>query len=1377
MEIKKKLKKMVTVLLVITMVLALLPMNGEAAKGKNIPQKIVLNHSKLTMFKGQSKVLKVKGVLPSKTSRSVTWSSSNKKVAVVTSKGRVKAKKIGTAKIIAKSKYNSKVKAACKVTIYNKTKKVKLLSKNNYTLNIGQSIKLEAKVTKPAKRTQPVTWKSSNTSVATVTKSGDVKALRAGTAIMTGKSGAKKVTVRVNVTKAADPITYYTVTFVSGAVDVRNMPSDQKVLSGGRAVKPTAPIRDGYVFDGWYTNRTLTSGYDFTKAVTRNITLYAKWVKYAEPTPDELYHITFDLNDGSENVYEIQEVAEGDFITPPADPERDLYRFTGWYLDSSSVISYDFSSPVTGDLVLYAGWGSPDGRTDALYTASNTEETIYSITGIEMDANMIYATINTNSACALVIEFYEDIIGTDGAWDEENVISCLQEEPITRVATQTPDYGEMINVSIPVDADLPQHYLIRARLVGLDSEEQSRDFCEPYICIDYTAKYAQFEQQTVDDFPEEKVINFEESSEDNFGVLNENVKRISSDDLTNKLVVEDIFIEDEINGNMMDHTYTFHNPDNTVRMLRAGDPVYVVGTNYLFMIGKVTNNPDGSVTFTTASDAMLTDFYDVLKADMESANSDIQPLADIIDVDTSLSAAIGGDISIEPIKDRLKITGKLSGTAKLDIKIAYDAKLFAKDYFECNITTSTETKIGIKGEVFANNDEVVDKIWKATRQEIKLPKVLIPTPVPGLEAYVYPTVPIEWEVSGSVSVEYTSTQKSGFKYNSYSGREDIKEKSQSVSLKAEGKAEVKAGPKISIGIQFLKDTVKAELSGQAGAKVTATVEVGSDDVSNHIDCKHACYLCISGKAKWFVNANAKLTYNICNVLKGDVFNIKIFDTEGYVNFLPKYPGEFFVSLANSRDSVFGGAFKFGFGSCTNKSYKTQIQVADDSDAVLENIPVTVKKEDGGSSFKKTGNSTYVTYLYDGVYTANADIGGKNVTKSFVTKGNAQTVVLFPASSNGVLTGHIKDSETGGNIDRASIKISKDGLVVNATESDASGNFSYSLPDGVFLIEITKDGYIPFSSYEKIENGQSTYMQEIELIQGEGKGGFRGKITNAVTGEMIEGVTLQLRTSWNNTTGEIIREMETDSDGGFQYGTRRLFGVLFGLPCGNYTLTANKDDYLTTSFNIIVRPGEDEDNAEQNGVLSPAMAEGDTYRIVLTWGENPSDLDSHVVGSFSDGSSFHVDFSDMIAYDYDADLEVCNLDLDDTTSYGPETITLNVNNSRPYYYYIYDYDNSGMLSASGAQIKVYHGNDPVRTFHVPTGYEDRDYWNVFAIVDGKIVTKNTLTFSSDITYADSRQTLKRFTLDNDKSYVIDTSVEDNAQKNGRTYVNNRRICCF
>lgn len=148
-------------------------------------------------------------------------------------------------------------------------------------------------------------------------------------------------------------------------------------------------------------------------------------------------------------------------------------------------------------------------------------------------------------------------------------------------------------------------------------------------------------------------------------------------------------------------------------------------------------------------------------------------------------------------------------------------------------------------------------------------------------------------------------------------------------------------------------------------------------------------------------------------------------------------------------------------------------------------------------------------------------------------------------------------------------------------------------------------------------------------------------------------------------------------------------------------------------------------------MTPTIS-SDSFRIVLTWGENPSDLDSHVEGMLSDGNPFHVFYN--YKSQYDGDVEVCNLDVDDISSYGPETITLNPTNENPYYYYIHRYYGFGTVASSGAQVKVYQGGNLLATFNVPTDQGNDDYWNVFAIVNGELVVQNTITFDRDISYA-------------------------------------------
>ena len=117
-------------------------------------------------------------------------------------------------------------------------------------------------------------------------------------------------------------------------------------------------------------------------------------------------------------------------------------------------------------------------------------------------------------------------------------------------------------------------------------------------------------------------------------------------------------------------------------------------------------------------------------------------------------------------------------------------------------------------------------------------------------------------------------------------------------------------------------------------------------------------------------------------------------------------------------------------------------------------------------------------------------------------------------------------------------------------------------------------------------------------------------------------------------------------------------------------------------------------------------------------------------------------------------------MDDTTSYGPETITLNPVASGTYYYYIYRYAGSGTVASSGAKITVYQGENEVAVFNVPTDQGGGDYWNVFAIKDGQLIIQNTITSSKDVSYASPIATLAaNFAVEEDMPKKDDIIVEE------------------
>ena len=107
-------------------------------------------------------------------------------------------------------------------------------------------------------------------------------------------------------------------------------------------------------------------------------------------------------------------------------------------------------------------------------------------------------------------------------------------------------------------------------------------------------------------------------------------------------------------------------------------------------------------------------------------------------------------------------------------------------------------------------------------------------------------------------------------------------------------------------------------------------------------------------------------------------------------------------------------------------------------------------------------------------------------------------------------------------------------------------------------------------------------------------------------------------------------------------------------------------------------------------------------IVLTWGENPRDLDSHITYT-DDSSSYHIYYNNKID-----STTGTNLDIDDVTSYGPEVVTVLKLQDGIYRYSVYDYTHGGSstsngLSNSNAKVELYIDGELINTYHVPEGY--------------------------------------------------------------------------
>ena len=314
---------------------------------------------------------------------------------------------------------------------------------------------------------------------------------------------------------------------------------------------------------------------------------------------------------------------------------------------------------------------------------------------------------------------------------------------------------------------------------------------------------------------------------------------------------------------------------------------------------------------------------------------------------------------------------------------------------------------------------------------------------------------------------------------------------------------------------------------------------------------------------------------------------------------------------------------------------------------------------------------------------------------------------------------------------------ENGLVVGdgyyEITTDADGY--YEIPEfvpGVYSVQAAAVGYLTLTVNSisiNADNGSFT-LPTFQLLSSDmsGVNTVAGVAKNATTGLGIEGVTVNVRANWNNQSGDVIATTTTDADGSYSFSLER----------GYYTLEFARDGFVSTFVNVA------SSNAigACEGVLSPTSTSEVTsteFRIVLTWGETPRDLDSHLVGLDDANSVFHIAYYNKVERDTDGNV-IASLDVDDVSSYGPETVTIvNARTDATYYYSVKDFTDrydatSTKMSESGANVKVYQGSVLVKEYNVPlnqAGY----IWNVFKIENGNVVDINNYNADETTMYGE------------------------------------------
>lgn len=435
------------------------------------------------------------------------------------------------------------------------------------------------------------------------------------------------------------------------------------------------------------------------------------------------------------------------------------------------------------------------------------------------------------------------------------------------------------------------------------------------------------------------------------------------------------------------------------------------------------------------------------------------------------------------------------------------------------------------------------------------------------------------------------------------------------------------------------------------------------------------------------------------------------------------------------------------------------------------VQVTAEKSMTLDLQGNASNGSSVTVANDSVKADIQGVGKVTVTnaetgyQSQVMAEPSQNTSSDPATvSKAKLTGTVTDTE-GEKLSATVYAFKYTASATNGTLEDAiNGMTATNHPDDVYVTVTNSEGAyaleVPYGNYslvikadekasyfctvvaaeETVDLGQ-TKLQKLNA----GKGSIEGRVTDAANGEAVpEGITIRLYEGENNTLGTPIAETTTGENGQYKFEN---------VAPGYYTLQfvdlrkTEEALYVIASKGAIV---EENATVTINQIISKRIDDGQV-RFVLHWADEDendtvaSDLDSHLVGPGASGDEkFHVYFGDRNYPAADSDEEsyekYVDLDVDDTSYMGPETITIYKNVNGIYHYYVHNFTDSSAdsyynhqtrLATSKPYVEVIRGNVRIAEFNLAETAQG-NVWDVctYDSVTGAVTDINKTYFNDD-----------------------------------------------
>ena len=796
----------------------------------------------------------------------------------------------------------------------------------------------------------------------------------------------------------------------------------------------------------------------------------------------------------------------------------------------------------------------------------------YGIIDVEIAGNIVNVQINNEESCTVVVAVYDDDTGRmigSGFCDAEKDADIVDVE---------------LNVS-----EVPEYYLLRVFLI----DSQKAALCEEYRYIEHTHNFIDAKSKTVDDFPDNVVLNLDESKTNNFAVVADEGIEITTDGVKNILASSE------------NDVYTFNNIDSQFDSLKVGDVISytdgeqnsivikissvkiqgntaVIGSDAdaaideLFSFLKIDNEFDGdgdkmSVDMTGVEEGIV--YEGMEKFDEEQQSPAKAPQKSKVDVSSTLDCPVwkiskkfgymGDGSGINPGTATIEFKFEIKVSASYSLKAYYDADWEWKwDFW------NSYSSYYFFETVFEFNAKGTGSVTGTLSKEFYLGSITFVTPC-GITCGV--GFRLVFAASGSISLDLAKLSfKIGFRFDKDSGFKNLSSKPK-IELIPTLKSElsVSLSLKVSPSVSLIK-VMEVAINPEIGIKVSGTpfslnpVDkiTGKPDESK----VHTCSLCIDGSIKLFY------TVSVSGRIFAKKASITLVSTQEW-------------TVAKFYYSASTGKLEFG-KTCPNILYCVTFTVVGKDGKALEGASVNIgdgalyKFENGKPV--KVGGKVAVTddkgvakaYYANGKHTATASKDNSEYSVSFtVMNAEKELKVKLNASGTGGGTdpnpnpgGDTDPTPTPGILDKLTYEIEDGKVTITDCDTSLSGDIVLpskiegkpvtsiggeafygcsSLASITFPNSVTSIGYEAFDNCDKLNqinvdtantvyssvNGVLFSKDKTELIRyPEGKADTSYSIPDGVTN--IGSGTFYNCSSLTSIT--ILNSVTSIGDGAFEY---------------------------------------------------------------------------------------------------------------------------------------------------------------------------------------------------------------------------------------------------